>query len=1163
MSVAPKISVLLPVYNGEKYLPETIESVLNQTFSDFEFLIVNEFGSSDKATAIIHGYEQKDKRIRVIQNTERLGLSLSLNRGIDEAKGKYIARVDGDDPSYPERFEKQIAYLEAHAEVFLAGTLQRTLLKNGVSYDEYPTLAEELKATLLFGCDISHCSVMMRRDWLNKNNWRYTDEFMCEDFDLWSKIKYEVPMVNLPEILCDHRWGFGQKSNVVSADGKIDNTPLIEEGRKVSARELKKLGVNIEAYNPAYVLGGFRMMPWQAAKGNADAVVAENFALFCEIEDANSRAKLHDPAALHNVLCRRWVKWLLPCVGGAGENYHDKRFTDYQDISRNYIKSVPKFASSVTPAAAQKMTAEFAAPIVDDTPAPLVSVVMTVYNGAKHISEAIESIINQTYTDWEFLIINEFGSNDGTVRIVQEYVNRDNRIKLIQNTSKLGFAESLNRGIKMARGKYIARMDADDLSLSNRLEVESKFLDANPEIGHVGSWQKHFGRNNWIHKPLATHDEIKAALLFRCDVCHSTVMFRRDVFVDNNLFYDPNILAEDFELWTRAICVTRFATIPQILGKYRTGDNSQTDQKFAVLIPESGMISAKAIERIMGIVIDKSDYDVLEGWKPQIVECEKQGRFKKILLRIWEANQQNKQIDDSVLLSQLYAFWRWAAYGESWKDRYKVDSIDTLINDNGTGSASKQRTEQRSLKSVAKVVIKKILRPFLGYVDRRFDWIMSKIDETRNTLYWDLDQKIYYTERQVINNTNWNRGWITDRTDEIKRLITTLNYNVPYVPYSFGEKVRLVFLFEMPSMYPSWDTVLEHLKTTKNTDIKVVLYDQIHAEPVQIAGAEAMLKELAIDYVRFDEFDMDEYNPHIVVYQTPYDEYHHPPYLSAPILRGKGYRIVYITYGIEITKTAQSEIDQFERQVVQNGWRVYTFSPVMRKDYLRHISPKVCKALGHPKFDRLFDKTIIRNSELIEEAGNKKIVLLKLHWPKTGNGKTYSPSLDVYTDFLSYLPAFDDLFFAVMPHPNFFYNVEKHHPAMIGLTEQIRNMAENTPNAMLCTDADYRPTLICADYVITDRSAVMVEAGVLDVPVLYMTGKDWEPLNDAVAPVVLSYYQGQSCEDILRFIEMCRKGHDPKRTERRAAVAEYIPLFDGKSGERIAEDMIKGVMEGK
>jgi CDP-glycerol glycerophosphotransferase (TagB/SpsB family) len=230
----------------------------------------------------------------------------------------------------------------------------------------------------------------------------------------------------------------------------------------------------------------------------------------------------------------------------------------------------------------------------------------------------------------------------------------------------------------------------------------------------------------------------------------------------------------------------------------------------------------------------------------------------------------------------------------------------------------------------------------------------------------------------------------------------------------------------------------------------------------------------------------------------------------------------------------------------------------MRLDYLKYVSPLVVKALGHPKFDRLYSKdTLPVDRTLIERGAGRKVVLLKIHWTKKGGGKVYTPDLSVYMEFVKLFGRYDDLFFAVMPHPNFFHNSNKF--GFGAQAEKFRLLVESMPNAMLCLQSDYRPVLVVSDYIITDRSSVMVEAGVLDVPVMYMTGKDWEPLNDAVQPIIMSYYLGKTCEDMVRFLEMCREGHDPKRTERQAAVREYIPYFDGKCGERIAQDMIDGV----
>ena len=163
---------------------------------------------------------------------------------------------------------------------------------------------------------------------------------------------------------------------------------------------------------------------------------------------------------------------------------------------------------------------------------PTVSVIIPTYNSAGFLSDAIESIRKQTLTDWELLIINEYGSDDGTAAIVQRFAEKDRRVHLIQNCQKLGLSGSLNRGIQQSAGKYIARLDADDISHPARLEKQVTFMEKNPSIAVCGTWQHHFGPGtDWIHKGATTKAQCKANLLFFCDLCHSTLMLRKEVFI--------------------------------------------------------------------------------------------------------------------------------------------------------------------------------------------------------------------------------------------------------------------------------------------------------------------------------------------------------------------------------------------------------------------------------------------------------------------------------------------------------------------------------------------------------------------------------------------------------------------------------------------------------
>lgn len=198
---------------------------------------------------------------------------------------------------------------------------------------------------------------------------------------------------------------------------------------------------------------------------------------------------------------------------------------------------------------------------------PKVTVLMPVYNGERYLREAIDSILSQTFRDFEFLIIND-ASTDGSVGIINSY--KDPRIRLVHNETNLDRCATPNKGLDLAQGEYLARMDCDDISLPMRLEKQVKFLDANPDVGVCGTWIKLFMDTDNIIKYPLTHEPIKCHLLLGCQLAHSSVMLRKKVFLDHHLYYDDNYkTAEDYELWIRCSNVTLLANIPEILVKYR------------------------------------------------------------------------------------------------------------------------------------------------------------------------------------------------------------------------------------------------------------------------------------------------------------------------------------------------------------------------------------------------------------------------------------------------------------------------------------------------------------------------------------------------------------------------------------------------------------------
>jgi glycosyltransferase involved in cell wall biosynthesis len=205
--------------------------------------------------------------------------------------------------------------------------------------------------------------------------------------------------------------------------------------------------------------------------------------------------------------------------------------------------------------------------------APTVTVLMPVYNAEKYVGEAIESILNQTYRDFEFLIIND-GSTDNSATVIQSY--KDERIRYVENGANLRLIATLNKGIELAGGKYIARMDADDISESNRLQTQVTFMTAHPEIGVCGSWFHSIGSGSNSLSKYPTDDfNIRYAALYQCPFCHPTIMFRTPVMMQHGIKYSSEYPhAEDYELWLRMSRVTQMANIPESLLKYRQHDSS-------------------------------------------------------------------------------------------------------------------------------------------------------------------------------------------------------------------------------------------------------------------------------------------------------------------------------------------------------------------------------------------------------------------------------------------------------------------------------------------------------------------------------------------------------------------------------------------------------------
>ena len=201
--MSEQLTVLMPVYNGEQYIMEAVESALCQSFREFELLIVDDC-SSDGTSEILHGF--RDPRMRILRNDERLKLAGALNRGMAEARGRYIARMDADDIMRPDRLQLQLDYLESHPAVGCCGGWVRTFGDGAKELREYPAGEERVKAFALFYAPFAHPAVMFRKEWFEREQLRYDGSYYpTEDYELWSRAMFSFPCDNLQRVLVDYR----------------------------------------------------------------------------------------------------------------------------------------------------------------------------------------------------------------------------------------------------------------------------------------------------------------------------------------------------------------------------------------------------------------------------------------------------------------------------------------------------------------------------------------------------------------------------------------------------------------------------------------------------------------------------------------------------------------------------------------------------------------------------------------------------------------------------------------------------------------------------------------------------------------------------------------------------------------------------------------------
>jgi glycosyltransferase involved in cell wall biosynthesis len=314
------LTVIMPVYNGEKYLEEAIDSILNQTFTDFKLLILND-NSTDSSSEILKAYQKKDDRVEVINKIKNEGPAHLRNEGIERAQSEFIALMDADDIALPTRFEKQLAVFKHNKNVGVCGTWftffgdKQKLIKHSVE-------SEALKVQFLSSCGIGNPTVMFRKSIIK--GFKFEDQFVpAEDYGLWSEIIQITDFYNIPESLLNYRW---HPNNI--SQTKDEN--LRKANVLIKKRQLHHFGIDTNHRNIEDYLNAVSLKRHLTPEQIINAIKASKI-----LKEKNKKTNYYNPSIFETHINTVIVRTIR------NANSYDKKFYYYLKNESGYFGKIP------------------------------------------------------------------------------------------------------------------------------------------------------------------------------------------------------------------------------------------------------------------------------------------------------------------------------------------------------------------------------------------------------------------------------------------------------------------------------------------------------------------------------------------------------------------------------------------------------------------------------------------------------------------------------------------------------------------------------------------------------------------------------------------------------------------------------------------------------
>ncbi|WP_052169724.1 glycosyltransferase family A protein [Pseudobutyrivibrio ruminis] len=534
----PKVSVIMPAYNAEKFIEKTINSILNQTYTDFELLIIDDC-STDNTMDVVRRI--KDNRIRIINNKTNQGIAKSRNIGLANAKGEYIALMDNDDLTVVDRFEKEVCYLENHPEIGAVGGNVITIDSRDNQISDCAKMINNpqyLWLDIVFQCPMANSSTIFRKSTLENKKICFHDNMLgMEDYRFWTEFSAVADIYNFTDVFLKWRCRDGNETTRVRGELADERAKKFAEIQRLG---LEKRGVELEE---------------------------DEYNVFCEAYSEYKDSISYDVHKLFLVM-KKIQKQLI--------EKHPQRREYITIVLRNrFLEAARRKKVNSMDALENIGFGDFS----DEE--PLVSVIISTYNRADKLPMSVGSVLNQTYKNIE-IIISDDCSTDDTGKVAERLCKEHENIKYIKNESNKGPSATRNNGVKNSSGRYVAFHDDDDEWHPDKLAIQMYRMLNDLEIDMTFGQMCRFRKSQFLNIVDEHLDWEKMSkdfgqeLLLDNYVGAPTIVIKKDSFEKIGGFSEEISTIEDWEFAIKAAFNLNVDFLDTPLMDVHVSDNSVT-----------------------------------------------------------------------------------------------------------------------------------------------------------------------------------------------------------------------------------------------------------------------------------------------------------------------------------------------------------------------------------------------------------------------------------------------------------------------------------------------------------------------------------------------------------------------------------------------------------